>query len=264
MCFVRIIGMYGQLPNAVGRDPFESSAKREAEHQNGMEHVANWLEKYFRDNPGRLIDKWVHYFEIYDRHFSKYRGTAVKVVEIGVYHGGSLQMWKKYFGRRATITGVDIDERVRELTEARIEIVIGDQADRTFLSELALKVGTIDIVIDDGGHTMEQQIVSFEELWPSLSDGGVYLAEDLHTSYWDEFGGGFKREGTFIEYVKNLIDQQHAWHAREGEGLEIDDFTRSIRGIHVYDSIVVIDKGVVSKPYSERTGKPAFPMIDNR
>lgn len=229
-----------------------------------MTESPNWLARYFRKNPGRLIDKWVHYFDIYDSHFSRFRGKSLTIVEIGVYHGGSLQMWKKYFGRKAHIVGVDIDDRTRELAEDRVEIVIGDQSDRPFLSSLGRRVGLIDIVIDDGGHTMEQQIVSFEELWPFVRNGGVYLAEDLHTSYWDEFGGGNKREGTFIEYVKNLIDQEHAWHGREGDGLQVDDYTRSIRGIHVYDSIVVIDKGEVARPYSERTGTPSFPMLDDR
>jgi len=226
--------------------------------------MANWLEKYFHNNPGRLIDKWAHYFDIYDRHFSEFRSKKVTVVEIGVFHGGSLQMWKKYFGRKSTITGVDVDDRTLQLAEPGIFVVLGDQADRLFLASLGKSLGPIDIVIDDGGHTMEQQITSFEELWPFVSEGGVYLVEDLHTSYWPEYGGAHKKEGTFIEFVKSLIDQEHAWHARPEDRLEIDAYTRSIKGIHVYDSIVVVEKGVVAKPYSERTGTPFFPMADDR
>jgi cephalosporin hydroxylase len=157
-----------------------------------------------------LIHKWIHYFDIYDRHFSPYRGRKVNIVEFGVSQGGSLQMWRDYFGRRATITGVDVDPRCAKLTDKGVNVVIGDQEDRKFLNDLADRVGEIDIVIDDGGHTMGQQIATFEELWPRVRDGGIFLVEDLHTSYWPKYGGGYKRSGTFIEYAKNLIDRKYS------------------------------------------------------
>jgi hypothetical protein len=115
-------------------------------------------------------------------------------------------------------------------------------------------VGDIDVLIEDGGHTMKQQINTFEELWPSIVDGGVFLMEDLHTNYWAKYGGGYRHSDTFIEYAKNLIDQQHAWHSRDKESLVVDDYTRTIRGMHVYDSIIVFDKAEVSKPQHEKTG----------
>ena len=113
------------------------------------------------------------------------------------------------------------------------------------------------MLIEDGGHTMGQQIATFEELWPSIVPGGVFLIEDLHTSYWDEYGGGLRRKGTFIEYAKLLIDQQNAWHVRNGD-LAPDAYTRSIRGMHIYDSIIVFDKGVVAEPHHKRIGKESF------
>lgn len=216
-----------------------------------MNQADNPLETYFRNNQGRLIHKWIHYFDIYDRHFAPYRGRPVNIVEFGVSHGGSLQMWKSYFGPAATITGVDIDPRCADLTE---DVVIGNQDDRAFLRGLAERVGPIDILIEDGGHTMTQQIATFEELWPNIAAGGVFLIEDLHTSYWRKYGGGYKREGTFIEYAKNLVDQQHAWHSQDRMRLDVDDYTRSIRGMHVYDSIIVFDKAPVVAPTHEVTG----------
>jgi cephalosporin hydroxylase len=225
-----------------------------------LSKATNPLATYFRTNRGHLLHKWMHYFDIYDRYFSSYRGRKITMVEIGVFHGGSLQMWRKYFGRKARIYGIDIDERTRSLAERHIRIVIGDQGDRNFLRSLAKITGPLDILIDDGGHTMEQQITSFEELWPLVKVGGIYLIEDLHTSYWPEYGGGHRHEDTFIEYAKRLIDAQHAWHAREGDGLEIDDFTRSIRAIHVYDSVIVFEKGIVEPPHAEMTGTPMFDM----
>ena len=216
----------------------------------------NPLEGYFRANQGRLIHKWIHYFDIYDRHFSPYRGRKVNIVEFGVSQGGSLQMWRDYFGRQATITGVDVDPRCAELTDKGVNVVIGDQEDRKFLNDLADRVGEIDIVIDDGGHTMGQQIATFEELWPRVRDGGIFLVEDLHTSYWPKYGGGYKRSGTFIEYAKNLIDQQHAWHSRDVESFKVDDYTRSIRGMHINDSEIVFENGEVRTPQKKKTRTP--------
>jgi cephalosporin hydroxylase len=224
----------------------------------GDSRAANPLEEYFLNNSGRLIHKWMHYFDIYDRHFAPFRDRAVTVLEFGVSHGGSLQMWKHYFGPRASIYGVDINPRCAELSEDRVEVMIGDQADRDFLREVAKRVGPVDVLIEDGGHTMEQQIATFEELWPTITPGGVFLMEDLHTSYWPRYGGGYKREGTFIEYAKDLIDKQHAWHSRQPRELAVDDYTRTIRGMHVYDSIIVFDKGDVEKPTSRRTGTSSF------
>lgn len=223
-----------------------------------MSSNVNPLEDYFHANQGRLIHKWIHYFDIYHRHFSPYRGQKANIVEFGVSHGGSLEMWRDYFGPGATITGVDVDPRCAELTGDQIKVFIGDQEDRGFLNHVADEVGEIDIVIEDGGHTMGQQIATFEELWPRIRNGGIYLVEDLHTSYWRRYGGGYKRSGTFIEYAKDLVDQQNAWHSRDAETFTVDQYTRSIRGMHIYDSIVVLDKGRVSKPTHEKTGTRSF------
>ena len=146
-----------------------------------MSAPTNPLEKYFRANDKRLIHKWMHYFDIYDHHFARFRNRSPVVLEFGVSHGGSLQMWKDYFGPGAMITGVDIDPRCAEFTEEGIDVMIGDQEDRSFLRQVNEQVGTVDVLIEDGGHTMAQQINTFEELWPSIRTGGVFLMEDLHT-----------------------------------------------------------------------------------
>jgi cephalosporin hydroxylase len=218
----------------------------------------NPLEAYFEANQGRLIHKWMHYFDIYDRHFAPFRGKPVTVLEFGVSHGGSLQMWRDYFGPLAHITGVDIVPECARFAEDRIDIRIGDQEDRTFLRALARDLGHVDVLIEDGGHTAGQQIATFEEFWPYISDGGVFLMEDLHTSYWDNYDGGYKRPGTFIEYAKDLIDAQHAWHSHDKDHFDIDAYTRSIRGMHVYDSVIVFDKAKVPRPKARKTGTPSF------
>ena len=221
----------------------------------------NDLEKHFSENTGRLIHKWKHYFAIYDRHFSRFRGTDVHIVEFGVAQGGSLQMWKQYFGPNAKIFGVDINPHCKKLEEEQIEIFIGDQEDRIFLRSLTEMIPKIDILIDDGGHTMKQQINTYEELFSHIDKNGVYLCEDLHTSYWPEWGGGYKKRGTFIDYSKNFIDYINAWHSVQTSKLSVTEFTKSVHSLHFYDSVLVIEKRPVEKPFHLKTGTPTIPVF---
>ena len=185
------------------------------------------------------MHKWTHYFEVYDRHFSKFRGHSPVVVEFGVSQGGSLGMWKQYFGPGVKLFGVDINPECKRFETEDIKIFIGDQSDRAFLQRLGREVGRIDVLIEDGGHMMDQQIATFEEMFPVVQLDGVYLCKDLHTSYWPYWSGGYRRRGTFIEYAKNWVDELHAWHSREAK-FKVSDFTRSAHSVHFYDSVVVI------------------------
>ena len=214
----------------------------------------NDLERYFDANTGRLIHKWRHYFEIYDRHFARFRGQPVNVVEFGVSQGGSLQMWKHYFGAQAQIHGVDINPRCKAVEEPQIRVHTGDQADRAFLRRLVQDIGRIDIVVDDGGHTMEQQIATYEELFPHVDAHGVYLCEDVQTSYWRDWGGGYRRPGTFVEYAKQLVDGLHGWHSEEPERFGVTDFTRSVHSLTWYGNVLVIEKRPMEEPRHETTG----------
>lgn len=181
------------------------------------------------------------------------------VLEIGVAHGGSLQMWKNYFGEKAKIFGIDIDPRCKSFEEENITIFIGSQSDKNFLREVKKQIPPVDIVIDDGGHTMRQQIVSYEELFDAVKADGIYLCEDLHTSYDLYYGGGYKRRGTFIEYSKNFIDYLNAYHSRQKRALRVNGFTCSVDSIHYYDSVIVIEKKKrETPPYAEQTGKVSF------
>ena len=218
----------------------------------------NDLEKYFTENTGRLIHKWKHYFDVYDRHFSRFRGTDVHIVEFGVSQGGSLQLWKEYFGPHCKIYGVDINPHCKNLEEDQIQIFIGDQEDRDFLKHLSEKIPRIDILIDDGGHTMKQQIHTFEELFNHIDENGVYLCEDLHTSYWPEWGGGYKKEDSFIEYSKNFIDYINAWHSKT-TSLNMSEFTTSVHSLHYYNSVLAIEKRPIEKPFHLKTGVATIP-----
>jgi hypothetical protein len=211
----------------------------------------NDLEKYFFEGDSvskKGIHKWFHYFEIYDRYFSKYRNKKVRILEIGVQRGGSLQMWKEYFGEDSEIVGIDIDPNCKQLEEEGIKIFIGDQGDRNFWKKFKEDNGKFDIVIDDGGHFFPQQITTFEEIFSWIEQDGVYLCEDLLTSYLEEYGGGYKKEDTFIEYSKNLIDYLNSWHNSENNP-PINDITKNTFGIHFYDSVVVMEKRKINPPF---------------
>jgi hypothetical protein len=218
----------------------------------------NDLETYFLKNTGRLIHKWRHYFDIYERHFARFRGRPITLVEIGVFQGGSIQMWKSYFGPQARIVGVDIDPRCKAFEDDRVQILIGDQEDRSFLRSVAKAAGTIDILIDDGGHQAEQQVATFEELFAHVAANGVYVCEDLHTSYWKRFGGGYGKRRTFIEYSKRLIDSLNAEHSEQPRRLRADTFTRTANSMHFYDSVLVIEKQTKQPLEDLRSGSAQF------
>lgn len=221
------------------------------------------LEQYFKQNNKRLIFKWQHYFDIYERHFARFKNKEVVILEIGVSQGGSLQMWKDYFGIKCKIYGVDIDPRCKQFEEENIEIFIGSQSDKNFLRKIKSSIPKIDILIDDGGHTMKQQIVTYEEMYSHMKEDGVYLCEDCHTSYWGSYGGGYKRKNSFIEYSKNWIDYLNAYHSRTSR-LQVNELTTTAKSVHYYDSIVVIEKGKVEKPFASKTGTPTFDYPKHR
>lgn len=166
-------------------------------------------------------------------------------------------MWKEYFGDQAHIYGVDINEDCKSLEEDNITIHIGSQTDRSFLRRLKKEIPPIDILIDDGGHTMRQQRITFEEMYGHVKENGVYLCEDTHTSYILEYGGGLKRKGTFIEYSKNLVDHLNAFHTRQ-KNFKVSPFTKSADSIHFYDSVVVIEKRKRSEPIDLKSGIESF------
>ena len=202
----------------------------------------NPLLQYFISNGSRCIHKWVDYFEVYHRAFSRFRGRDVTFLEIGVQNGGDLHMWRNYLGPQARIIGIDIDQNCKALEKEGFEIWIGDQADPNFWKSFCEANPSIDVVLDDGGHTMSQQITSFNFLFPLLRDNGCYLCEDTHTSYFPAHGGGLGRPDTFLEYIKCLIDDMHAWYHEPLASLDNSYVANNMYSLCVYDSIVVMEK----------------------
>jgi hypothetical protein len=196
----------------------------------------------FESNCDKIIHKWEHYFPIYEKHFSKYRNRPLTLLEIGVAKGGSLQMWKKYFGPKATIVGIDINPECI-FYEDQINIEIGDQGDPNFLASVILKFGIPDIVIDDGSHRQNDVLASFLSLYPRLKNDSVYFVEDLQVAYLESYGGGYKNQSSFVEFTKNLVDSLYKPYLKNQELLTLPfDFTNTTNSISFYDGCIVFDK----------------------
>ena len=198
-----------------------------------------------------VIDKWIHYFDIYERYLSAYRGEEVRVLEIGTDRGAGLVMLSNYLGPDATIIGLDVDKTAAEAVKGVFHVVVGDQEDPETLARLVHDHGPFDIVIDDGGHRMSQQIAAAEGIFPSVRDGGIYITEDTHTSYWSEYGGGPGAERTFSSWIKDRIDDVNGYHAGPNA---VNDWTRTVNAIHIHGSMVVIERGQVMAPFAELSG----------
>jgi hypothetical protein len=198
-----------------------------------------WSE--FLLNKERKIHKWTHYFPIYERHFAPFVNRATTFIEIGVFNGGSLQLWKRHLGPFAQIIGIDIDPGCKTMEENQISVRIGDQSDPKFLQQIIDEFGSPDVVLDDGSHKMSHISASFKFFYPRMSKNGVYVVEDLHTAYWDEYEGGLGRDGSFIEEAKGLIDELNADHSRGM--VPASEFSRTTMSMHFYDSVIVFERG---------------------
>jgi cephalosporin hydroxylase len=144
-----------------------------------------------------------YYTDTYARFFAPLADQPINLLEIGIDRGGSLRLWEDFFPR-ASIHAIDINPRCSQYASDRVTVHIGSQTDDKFLESVACESGPLDIVIDDGGHTMEQQLVSLQTLWPHVKPEGFYVIEDTHTSYMTEFGGG---DGdSTMSHLKSLLD----------------------------------------------------------
>ena len=209
---------------------------------------------------GLVLDKWPHYFEVYDRYLAGFRGTDVRVLEIGVYRGGGMDLLREYLGDRARLVGVDIDPVAAQVASIKYTVELGDQTDALFLRKVVEEHGPFDCVIDDGGHTMEQQVASAEVLIPLMPPGSVYIVEDTHTSYWPEHGGGLGRPGTFLEWTKGLLDDINAYHWSTESPPTL--YADRLNAVHVHDSVVVLELGRPFVPFSEVGGAWDFLLVD--
>ena len=146
----------------------------------------NLTELYYSNqtSTGPAIWKFAHYLPIYEKHFSRFIGTDVHVLEVGIHSGGSLRMWRQFFGTRAVIMGMDRLNATRRFEGdphygRPDRIFVGDQSSATFWKKFKKKVNRLDILIDDGGHKPHLQRATAMAIIPFLAPGGIYLCEDL-------------------------------------------------------------------------------------
>tara|TARA_B100000963_G_scaffold95951_1_gene82732 strand:- start:216 stop:1073 length:858 start_codon:yes stop_codon:yes gene_type:complete len=180
--------------------------------------------------------KWSSYFQVYEKIFSRYKNKKIKFVEIGVANGGSLYMWKKYFGKKAKIIGIDLNPRAKKLEKNGFKIYIGNQSDKKFWENFYKKEGKVDLILDDGGHKNLQQISTVHHSLPYINDGGKIVVEDTGTSYVKkEFNNPSKY--SFINYAKNVVDAIH----RRSPLLkkELNFYSKKIFLVEFFESIVV-------------------------
>ncbi len=204
------------------------------------------LAQVFKSHKDNISDKWENYIYEYDAHFRKYQNKPMNLLEIGVQNGGSLQIWKKYFGAQADIHGIDIEKSVCNMALGDgIRTSCFDATDEVQLQNLGNQI--YDIIIDDGSHLCSHVIKSFTYLFKAIKPGGYFVVEDTHTSYWEQWEGGLNKIGTTIEYFKKIIDLVNYFHIRD------DAFKASLTPHEIYcfqwvksikfvDSMIIIEK----------------------
>ena len=197
--------------------------------------------------------KWKKYFDVYDNVFEKFKNKKITFVEVGVLDGGSLEMWKKYFHPDSKIIGVDFNPECKKFKNKNVEIFIGDQSNEKFWDDFFGKIGKIDILLDDGGHTNIQQTITTIKSIPNINNDGVLMVEDTHASYMTEFGNPNKY--SYINFTKKLIDDLNFKYPKLGNfNMSLNDYIYSIQ---YYESFVIfhinrektyINKKVINKP----------------
>ena len=210
-----------------------------------------------RNKKGKLSDKWASYLPVYDRIFSPYKDTPMKLLEIGVQNGGSLEVWSGYFSSAKLIVGCDINPLCRNLVydDERISVVVSDVNSRNAFSEITAHSNAYDIIIDDGSHLSDDIIRTFIIYFQILSPGGIYVVEDTHTMYWDDYQGGILKQTTANSLFKLFVDLVNYEHWKEDlsiQNLFATFFPRKgtppfltegwIEGIEFYNSMVVVRK----------------------
>ncbi len=201
------------------------------------------------------IHKFQHYLPIYESVLAPFRSRPIRMLEIGVARGGSLQMWRRYLHPESVIVGIDIEPHTRRFDEPsqRVHVRIGSQQDISFLQSVVSELGPFDVILDDGSHMTSHMVDTFRYLFPNgLASGGCYLVEDIHANYWYPFRDN---PMSFVDFTKWLIDAMHAHYQittgihnfREGSSrrstvLSVPLATTLIEKVEFYDSIALIHR----------------------
>lgn len=201
------------------------------------------------DHADRLCDKWEHYPNIYEAEIGPRvkLGRPLRLLEIGVQNGGSLEVWRKYLPAGSTIVGVDINDRCGQLSfPDDISFLLGSATDPSLISRLPEP--EFDIIVDDGSHRSADVVNAFALLFEKLAPGGCYIVEDIETSYSLDWGGGFRLPHSSIEWAKGFVDALNVFHISEADrakapdGVPLREIGRKLWSLTFYDAVIVFKK----------------------
>mmetsp|Transcript_17345 Transcript_17345/g.29912 ORF Transcript_17345/g.29912 Transcript_17345/m.29912 type:complete len:372 (+) Transcript_17345:335-1450(+) len=280
--------------------PFEKTAIQDylpGKQTDSYTYFHNYLNKFAQASPSSpkdfsnlpLLHIWPRYFEAYHNHWQRYRGKGnVVFMEIGVQSGGKIPMLRDYFGPGLTYIGLDINPSCKMFESAPwIHIEIGDSGDRQFLESIKQKYPKVDIFLDDGGHKMDQQRLAMEMLLPHITPDGVFMCEDLSTSWGKQFGGmpggtmanvQFRNKTTMGLVLQTVEWLNAGWIPGGVMNFQMDhpiiqtywqdtpwwkEFVRKVKHVHLYNQLVVYELGHYDKPYATKTVGYEIPYADS-
>lgn len=216
------------------------------------------LEYLYRKKSGKVSTKWNSYFEIYERHLDKFKNDELSLLEIGVQNGGSLDIWAEYFRNAKNLVGCDINPKVSELKyeDNRIKVIgMAATNPEAYANIINIEPNGYDIIIDDGSHRSMDTLSNFINYFDVLKPGGLFIIEDMHCAYWEEYGGGFFNELSISNFMKKILDLINIEHCRNDFdsnklfksffiGSQVPKFLtdNSIYSISAYNSIYIIEK----------------------
>ena len=188
------------------------------------------LREIYKNHSGKVSDKWDIYLDTYEQKLSALKKSPIKLFEIGVLNGGSLQIFSQYFENAELILGCDIDKNCQKLkyTENNIKLIVGD-VNSDEISNQIIKNGDFDIIIDDGSHTSKDIVTSFCKYFKHLKYDGIYIVEDLHASYQKEHGGGLFYPISSMNFFKKLVDiiNFEHWGVNKDKGFILRTFKQN-------------------------------------
>ncbi|BDU57305.1 hypothetical protein LMORI2_02870 [Limnohabitans sp. MORI2] len=200
----------------------------------------------YKTHTGKVSDKWALYLHEYDRLFAPYREQAISMLEIGVQNGGSLEIWSQYFPNAQKFVGCDINPDCAKLTYAdpRIAVIVGDATTQETQAQVFAQSAGFDLIIEDGSHTSSDIVKAFARYFPALKSEGLFVAEDLHCSYWQEYEGGIFHPYSSIAFFKclaDMVNHEH-WGVPKMKSEIIEGFKR--------EYMLNLDDGVLSEIHS--------------
>ncbi len=222
------------------------------EYFNGEEEYTNHtlFGEVYKNQDKFLSMKWEQYIEIYERLLRPYlyENKAINLLEIGVQNGGSLETWKKYLPKGSHIYGIDVNPLCNNLNfSSNITFIHGSATDEELVQKHFQEM-KFDVIIDDGSHHCQDVITTFELLFSKVKEGGLYIVEDCHSSYWAKYGGEYQNPNSSIEYFKKLVDILHYKYIIDKNVMTIPEqaiskvLNKDIASVQFYDSVIAVEK----------------------